>query len=84
MASYLDPNHWHTSQLIDELTQSAQEMRAMQVISTLKPTLYKDGNQWCYLLGDNLQTGVAGFGDTPALAMYDFQKAFWNEKILTH
>lgn len=27
-------------------------------------TLSRDGNQWCALMGDNLQVGVAGFGDT--------------------
>lgn len=45
-----------------------------------KPKLYQDGNQWCALYGDNLQDGVAGFGDSPALAMIDFDRA-WNEKL---
>lgn len=33
-----------------------------------------DGNQYCALLGDDLQSGVAGFGDTPEAAMHDFDK----------
>lgn len=37
-----------------------------------RPALSIDGNQWCALYGDNLQDGVAGFGDSPALAMADF------------
>lgn len=39
-----------------------------------RPTLSKDGNQWCALYGDNLQDGVAGFGETPSAAMWDFDK----------
>jgi hypothetical protein len=49
--------------------------------STLyKPTVSRDGNQWCALLGENLQVGVAGFGDSPAQAMYAFDLA-WVEVI---
>ena len=80
MANYLDPNHWQTAQLVDELNAAASELRAMQVIATIKPALSKDGNQFCYLLGENLYEGIAGFGDTVGAAMYDFCKAFWNEK----
>ena len=28
-----------------------------------------DGNKWCALIGGDLQEGVAGFGDTPMLAL---------------
>ena len=41
-----------------------------------KPALYPDGDQWCALLGENLQEGVCGFGKTPQAAMYAFDKAF--------
>lgn len=37
-----------------------------------RPSLIQDGNIWCALYGENLQDGVAGFGDTPAKAMWDF------------
>ena len=37
-----------------------------------KPSLSIDGNQWCALYGENLQDGVAGFGDSPQDAMNDF------------
>lgn len=39
-----------------------------------RPRLSIDGNQWCALYGDNLQDGVAGFGDSPANAMWDFDR----------
>jgi hypothetical protein len=45
-----------------------------------KPKIFIDGNQWCALYGENLQDGVAGFGDSPSLAMFDFDKA-WHKKL---
>lgn len=39
-----------------------------------RPRLSIDGNQWCALYGDNLQDGVAGFGNSPANAMWDFDR----------
>lgn len=47
-----------------------------------RPALSIDGNQWCALYGDNLQDGVAGFGDSPALAMADFDRN-WFTKLPT-
>ena len=54
----------------------AYEMMRPAVI--FKPRLSKDGDQWCALFGDNLQVGVSGFGNTPADAMFDFDKN-WNK-----
>lgn len=45
-----------------------------------KPKLSRDGGQWCAILGDDLQSGVCGFGDSPAEAMIDFDKN-WVAKI---
>jgi hypothetical protein len=36
-----------------------------------KPQLKIDGNQWCAYYGD-MPEGVQGFGDSPELAMRDF------------
>lgn len=47
----------------------------------LRPRLYPDGNKWCALYGDNLQEGVAGFGDTPELAAYDFDKSWYSYRL---
>ena len=45
-----------------------------------KPTLIADGTMWCALFGENLQEGVAGFGETPAAAMMDFDTNWRNRK----
>lgn len=42
--------------------------------------LSKDGNQWCWLYGDNLQEGIAGFGDTPERAAAAFDSAWKTER----
>lgn len=33
--------------------------------------VFIDGNKWCALLGEDLQEGLAGFGDTPSEALRD-------------
>lgn len=36
--------------------------------------VYRDGDKWCVLCGDNIQVGICGFGDTVAEALAAFQK----------
>ena len=57
---------------------AAQEMQRPSVL--FKPTLTADGDMWCALLGDDLQSGIAGFGHTPAEAMVAFDQAFYHDK----
>lgn len=47
-----------------------------------RPAVSIDGNQWCALYGEDLQSGVAGFGSTPAEAMVDFDHQWMNVKAL--
>ena len=42
----------------------------------LKPKISIDGDQWCALYGQNLQDGIAGFGDSVAEAFSDFDKNY--------
>ena len=70
--------------------QGEQKSTAEEVLikAGLKP--YKDGDQWCILLGDNIQEGICGFGDTIDDALYAFlndlikslkeQKPAWSEE----
>ena len=48
----------------------------------MRPRLYPDGNQWCALYGDDLQSGVAGFGDTPAKAAQQFDTEWLTAKAV--
>lgn len=80
MTAYLDPNHYQTAQIADELNAAATELRSLQIIGQLKPTLSKDGNQFCFLLGEAPNDCCVGFGDTVAKAMQDFCYNFFNYK----
>ena len=52
--------------------------------STLyKPRLFRDGNMWGCLHGDNPMEGVEGYGESPELAYLDFDKN-WAAKIKDH
>lgn len=46
----------------------------------MRPAVFPDGNQWCCLYGNDLQVGVAGFGETPARACAAFDLAWSTEK----
>lgn len=59
--------------------QAAGEFQRPSVL--YRPSIQPDGNKWCALYGDNLQEGVAGFGDTPDLAMRDFDKNWCGQKL---
>lgn len=41
-----------------------------------RPTLSRDGCQWCMMLGEDLATGVAGFGASPEDAAKAFDEAW--------
>lgn len=71
---------------LDDLAEESRRNAAIlaeefTLVATLKPRIFIDGNQWCVLWGENLQDGVAGFGDTPRLAVYAFNKE-WDRGLL--
>lgn len=54
------------------------ELERNRPFMLLRPRIFIDGNQWCALYGENLQEGVAGFGDTPAKASVQFDIEWLN------
>ena len=46
----------------------------------LRPSIKLDGDAWCVLLGESIQEGVCGFGDTPEKAALAFDLAWLNGK----
>jgi hypothetical protein len=69
---------FYADQVKNSFQEAAWEIARPSVI--LKPAVSIDGNQWCVLYGENLQDGLAGFGDSLAEAMEDFDKEY-NKKI---
>lgn len=49
---------------------------------TLWIDVFMDGDKWCCLLGENLQEGRAGFGDSPIEALEDLCAALRQEPYL--
>ena len=70
-----DANHcdWQTAY---NLMRASVEYQEFNLVALLKPRIFIDGSMWCVLYGENLQDGVAGFGETPELAVFEFNKAW--------
>lgn len=43
------------------------------------PRIFKDGDQWCALYGENIQEGICGFGSTPDKALNDYEQTYWGK-----
>ena len=69
---------WQVGQAATQLVDQIASYHATWA-STMKPRLFKDGDMWCALHGDDLQVGIAGFGPTPALALMAFDTAMCSE-----
>ena len=71
--------HYETM-LYQERANVAVEESILCRFRLLAPKIFRDGDQWCVLYGDNLQEGIAGFGDTPRAAIIDWN-AQWDAPI---
>jgi hypothetical protein len=69
---------WQKDAIKQAFVEAAWELSRPFVL--LKPPIYPDGDAWCVLLGADLQTGIAGFGDTPEKAAQAFDEAWRNAK----
>jgi len=58
--------------------QTAQEQQEFNLFCMLKPTVKRDGNQWCVIYGED-KTGIAGFGGSLHLAIMDFNAQWYKE-----
>lgn len=71
-------SHWaevtHAANASAAAQHEAAALEAQRPSVLWRPSVSIDGNKWCALYGDNLQDGVAGFGDSPAAAMVDFDR----------
>ena len=69
---------YYAETIKNEFLNTAFEMQRPSTVH--KPKLSIDGDKWCALYGENLQDGVAGFGDSPAQALSDFDKN-WHKTL---
>lgn len=68
-------NHYESIQHQEKLNLIISEQELL-IVKTFQLKPFKDGDQWCVLLGEDLQVGIAGFGETPMKAILDFNSAF--------
>lgn len=52
----------------------------IMLVQRLGCRIYKDGDSWCCLYGENIQEGISGWGEYPYQAALDFRKEFMGEK----
>lgn len=55
---------------------AAEERQRMTLFAMLKPKVLQDGDEFCVLYGDDLASGIAGFGKTIHEAIDDFTAQF--------
>ena len=81
--SYLLREQYLNSERLEHEAKMAREYEGIiwETISALKPVFSRDGNQFCFLFGENLQEGIAGFGDTTWLAAENFYNNLHSEEI---
>ena len=78
-AAMRDANISHNAEMAAYAIQCAASEH-QRPSAVFRPKLSIDGDQWCALYGDNLQDGCAGFGASPAEAMWNFDME-WNKKL---
>jgi hypothetical protein len=78
-AALRDANLNHYADMASRAAQEAAN-EASRPSVLMRPTISRDGNMWCALYGEDLVNGVCGFGESPYLAMYAFDRA-WETKI---
>lgn len=71
----------HIVSLQQDQPEKSIAKEAIQLVFEEKLTPFKDGNQWSFLLGPNIQEGVCGFGDTILDAAIDFYNDYSTTRI---
>lgn len=75
MSTLAEEQYWLLRAEAENEERHARQRAAVEQsrpVVVFRPTLKTDGDQWCFLLGENLQNGVAGFGSSPEAAAKDF------------
>ena len=78
-----DANIGHYAEMAAETIRVAAagvEAESTRPCVLFRPHVSVDGDMWCALYGDDLQSGVAGFGRSPEEAMCDFD-AEWKKPL---
>jgi len=72
-------DNYQQQKIASEISENIALEKNLIIIDRLKPKFFTDGEKYCYLLGELPNSCVAGFGDTPYLALIDFVKNFYEQ-----
>ena len=67
----------YSKEVYEYLDQDLTSNREWNIVHALKDCgimPYRDGNQWCILIGEDLQSSICGFGELIYDAFIDFMK----------
>jgi hypothetical protein len=70
-------NHYKSIQHQEQLSYITMKNNLL-IVEKFNLIPYKDGSDWCVLLGKNIQEGICGFGNTPLKAILNFNNNFYN------
>lgn len=70
----------HSNRLAIAMEQEFERTQRLlqQPHTYMRPKIYKDGDKWCALLGEDIQTGVCAFGNTPVQAAVNWDLVWLN------
>ena len=71
---YLEKHGTNYAKVENWLEKRGEQSIVADVLIKAGLKTYKDGDKWCVLVGDNIQDGVCGFGDTIDEALFEFLK----------
>ncbi len=72
----------HLAHATDDINyQCAEERQTLNLVATLGIKPIREGNQWCFLYGDE-HTGPCGFGNSVNDAALDFTKAWYKDDTI--
>lgn len=69
---------WAESHLVERINDVANNLVRPSVL--YRPKVFQDGNAFCCLYGDDIQSGVCAFGRTPSEAVDNFDFYVWYGK----
>lgn len=76
-----DYMHGQVQDILQSQQREAERKQLWAVVLGLKP--FKDGDHFCVLLGEDLQSGIAAFGKTLEDAMWKFEAEFCKPATLS-
>ncbi len=69
---------WVKQHTMEAITILCEEYTRPSVL--FQPRVFRDGDQWCVLLGEDLMEGISSFGNSPNEATRKFD-AVWFEAL---